>query len=94
MRHLAKKISVALLASLVLVATYRVYDSTGKLTEIWKDRGETIDIYGPDMSRKGFIKKERNQWGRYDSEWKKEATIEREGGQDIELDKQGMSNLP
>jgi len=87
MRQIVKKISAAALASFVLVATYRVYDPAGKLTEIWKDRGEVIDIYSPDMSRKGFIKKERQSWGRYDREWKKEATIEREGGQDIELDK-------
>lgn len=87
MEQTSKKILAAALASLVLVATYRVYDSTGKLTEIWKDRGEVIDIYSPDMSRKGFIKKERDQWGRYDRHWKKEATIVREGGQDIELDK-------
>lgn len=87
MEQTSKKILLAALASLILVATYRVYDTTGKLTEIWKDRGEVIDIYSPDMSRKGFIKKERDQWGRYDRQWKKEATIEREGGQDIELDK-------
>ncbi|MBI2400922.1 MAG: hypothetical protein HYV23_07715 [Deltaproteobacteria bacterium] len=87
MRQIVRKISAAALVSVLMVATYRVYDSTGKLTEIWKDRGEVIDIYSPSLSRKGFIKKERNQWGRYDKEWKKEATIEREDGQDIELDK-------
>lgn len=87
MKQIIKKLFVAALASFVLVATYRVYDRQGKLTEIWKDRGEVIDIYSPDMSRKGFIKKERKLWGRYDREWKKEVTIEREDGQDIELDK-------
>jgi len=87
MKQIAEKLFAIFLASFVLVATYRVYDRQGKLKEIWKDRGEVIDVYGPDMSRKGFIKKERKQWGRYDREWKKEAVIEREDGQDIELDK-------
>lgn len=87
MGQTSRGILAAAMALFVLVATYRVYDPQGKLTEIWNDRGDVIDIYSPDMTRKGFIKKERKQWGRYDREWKKEATIEREGRQDIELDK-------
>lgn len=85
--EISKKILAMALASFVLVAAYRVYDPAGKLTEIWKDRGEVIDIYSPSLSRKGFIRKERSQWGRFDNEWKKQATIEREDGKEIELDK-------
>lgn len=87
MKRNSKKVLAAVLASLVLIATYRVYDRQGVLTEIWQDKGEVIDVYGPDMSRKGFIKKERKRWSRYDREWNREALIEREDGKDIELDR-------
>lgn len=69
------------------VVSYKVYDRQNRLIEIWQDRGEVIDVYDSENARKGFIKKERNQWSRYDKEWSREATIERDSKGEITLDR-------
>lgn len=80
-----KKIGI-LLILFATVVSYKVYDRQNRLVEIWQDRGEVIDVYDHQMARKGFIKKERNQWSRYDKEWNKETTIERADNGPVTID--------
>jgi hypothetical protein len=81
-----KKKIITFLLLFATVVSYRVYDRQGKLIEVWKDRGAVIDVYDHQMARKGFIKKERNQWSRYDKEWNIQATIERADNGTVSID--------
>lgn len=56
--------------------TYRVYDKEGKVVEIWKQKDNLIEVYNPDWSRKGYIRKEGSRLERYDRDWKREEMIE------------------
>lgn len=58
--------------------TYRVFDKDGNVTEIWKDKNGLIEVYNPDMSRKGYIRKEGDRLERYDKDWRREGTIRKE----------------
>lgn len=82
-----RKISI-LLMLFATVVSYRVYDRQNKLIEIWQDRGEVIDVYDHQIARKGFIKKEQNQWSRYDKEWNRETIIERADRGPITIDEE------
>ena len=81
------KVISTLLAVAIVATTYRVYDRQGKLVEIWEDKGTTIEIYGPDMSRKGHIEKGLNSWSRFDKGWNREASIERADSGPVTLDR-------
>lgn len=80
-------ISAAAAAAFAAVVSYRVYDTRGAIVEIWKDRGDAIDVYAPDMARKGYIKKERDRWTRFDRESRREATIKKDDNGEMELDR-------
>ena len=58
--------------------TYRVFDKEGKVAEIWKEKNGLIEVYNPDMSRKGYIRKEGDRFERYDKDWRREGTIRKE----------------
>lgn len=73
-----------LVALLLLVApplpvlvdgTYCVFDKDGNVTEIWKEKDGVIEVYNPDWSRKGYIKKEGRRLERYDKDWRREEII-------------------
>ncbi|MBI5492763.1 MAG: hypothetical protein HY893_07510 [Deltaproteobacteria bacterium] len=64
--------------SLLADDTYRVFDKKGNVTEIWKEKDGLIEVYNPDMSRKGYIKKEGHRLERYDKDWRREGTIRKE----------------
>lgn len=84
-----KVFTAIFMASAILVSnveTYKVYDNKRRLIEVWEDRGETIDIYNPDMTRKGFIKKNRKQWDRYDKRGNREGAIQKDDRGEITID--------
>jgi len=58
--------------------TYRVFDKNGNVTEIWKEKNGLIEIYNPDMSRKGYIRKEGDRLERYDNNWRREGAIRKD----------------
>lgn len=55
--------------------TSRVFDKEGRVVEIWKEKDGLIEVYNPDMSRKGYIRKEGDRLERYDRNWKREGSI-------------------
>lgn len=81
------KTIMTLFLVLTSVVSYRVYDRQNRLIEVWQDRGDTIDIFDHQMSRKGYIRKEVSRWSRFDKESNRVATIERDNKGVILLDK-------
>ena len=59
-----------------IAETYRVFDKDQNVVEIWKEKDGLIEVYNPDMSRKGYIKKEGKRLERYDKDWRREGRVE------------------
>lgn len=56
--------------------TYRVFDKDQNVVEIWREKDGLIEVYNPDMSRKGYIKKEGKRLEKYDKDWRREGRAE------------------
>jgi predicted transcriptional regulator YdeE len=74
-------IALAFAQPTIADSTYRVFDKDGRVTEIWKEKNALIEVYNPDMSRKGYIRKESDRLELYDKAWRREGTILKETDQ-------------
>lgn len=87
-----KNISAKLLPTVIsflLSSTAIVYDKNFNVVEYWvekdQNRNGMIELYNKDWTRKGYIKKEGDQYTIYDKNWERQGYIK--GIEDYKLEK-------
>lgn len=77
---------IAMLSLLVLLIPlpsvaedHEVFDKDGIRLEYWKEKGDTIEIYDNNWSRKGYIKKGKDgKLDIFDKDWNRKGYIDRQ----------------